>query len=403
MKETIKCPNCGDSFELTEVISQDIEKRFKREHTHEIEEVKNALKQEYEAKEEEFENRAKLERKVLQEKAKKDAWGSVEIEISDMKEQLKENADDLKMFRSQEIEFRKKERELLKEKESMDLVVGRKIDDERQKVYEEAAKKFEEKQRLKDAEKDKKINEMVVQIDDLKRKSEQGSQQTQGEVLELEVENILRTCFLHDHIEPVPKGIKGADVLQKVHNPSGQYCGTIVWETKRTKAWSDGWISKLKEDQRMIKGEVAIILTTAMPKDVKGFGHVNGVWVTDYASMVGIATAIRIGLIEVTNTKMAAVGKKGKMEVVYNYLSGAEFKQKVEAIVEAFKNMKDDLEKEKKAFTKIWAKREKQIELVISNTASMYGDIHGIIGASLPQIKLLEIESEEETDEIVLD
>jgi len=403
MKETIKCPNCGDSFELTEVISQDIEKRFKREHTHEIEEVKNALKQEYEAKEEEFENRAKLERKVLQEKAKKDALGSVEIEISDMKEQLKENADDLKMFRSQEIEFRKKERELLKEKESMDLVVGRKIDDERQKVYEEAAKKFEEKQRLKDAEKDKKINEMVVQIDDLKRKSEQGSQQTQGEVLELEVENILRTCFLHDHIEPVPKGIKGADVLQKVHNPSGQYCGTIVWETKRTKAWSDGWISKLKEDQRMIKGEVAIILTTAMPKDVKGFGHVNGVWVTDYASMVGIATAIRIGLIEVTNTKMAAVGKKGKMEVVYNYLSGAEFKQKVEAIVEAFKNMKDDLEKEKKAFTKIWAKREKQFELVISNTASMYGDIHGIIGASLPQIKLLEIESEEETDEIVLD
>ena len=403
MKETIKCPNCGDSFELTEVISQDIEKRFKREHTHEIEEVKNALKQEYEAKEEEFENRAKLERKVLQEKAKKDALGSVEIEISDMKEQLKENADDLKMFRSQEIEFRKKERELLKEKESMDLVVGRKIDDERQKVYEEAAKKFEEKQRLKDAEKDKKINEMVVQIDDLKRKSEQGSQQTQGEVLELEVENILRTCFLHDHIEPVPKGIKGADVLQKVHNPSGQYCGTIVWETKRTKAWSDGWISKLKEDQRMIKGEVAIILTTAMPKDVKGFGHVNGVWVTDYASMVGIATAIRIGLIEVTNTKMAAVGKKGKMEVVYNYLSGAEFKQKVEAIVEAFKNMKDDLEKEKKAFTKIWAKREKQIELVISNTASMYGDIHGIIGVSLPQIKLLEIESEEETDEIVLD
>jgi hypothetical protein len=397
MTETIKCPSCGDSFELTDVISQDIENRFKKEHTHEIEEVKNTLKLEYEAKEEEFENKAKLERKVLQEKAKKDALGSVEIEISDMKEQLKENADDLKMFRRQEIEFRKKERELLKEKESMDLLVDRKIDDERQKVYEEAAKKFEEKQRLKDAEKDKKINDMVVQIDDLKRKSEQGSQQTQGEVLELELENMLTTCFLHDHIEPVPKGIKGADVLQKVHNQSGQYCGTIVWETKRTKAWSDIWISKLKEDQRMIKGEVAVILTAAMPKDVKGFAHINGVWVTDYASMVGIATAIRMGMIEVTNTKMAAVGKKEKMEVVYNYLSGAEFKQKVEAIVEAFKNMKDDLEKEKKAFTKLWAKREKQIELVVSNTASMYGDIHGIIGASLPQIQLLEIESEDES------
>ncbi|MBT6226829.1 MAG: DUF2130 domain-containing protein [Candidatus Scalindua sp.] len=398
MTETIKCPSCGDSFELTEVISQDIENKFKKEHTHEIEEVKNALKLEYEAKEEEFENKAKQEKKVLQEKAKNDALGSVEIEISDMKEQLKENADDLKMFRSQEIGFRKKERELLKEKESMDLVVDRKLDQERQKVLEEAAGKFEEKQRLKDVEKDKRINDMVAQINDLKRKSEQGSQQTQGEVLELELENILRTCFIHDHIEPVPKGIKGADVLQKVHNPSGQYCGTIVWETKRTKAWSDGWISKLKEDQRMIKGEVAIILTTTMPKDVKGFAHINGVWVTDYASMVGIATAIRMGLIEVANTKLAEVGKKGKMEVVYNYLSGAEFKHKVEAIVEAFKGMKDDLEKEKKAFTKIWAKREKQIELVVSNTASMYGDIHGIIGASLPQIKLLEIESEEEAD-----
>jgi hypothetical protein len=401
MTETIKCPSCGDSFELTEVISQDIENRFKKEHTHEIEEVKNALKLVYEAKEEEFENKAKQEKKVLQEKAKKDALGSVEIEISDMKEQLKENADDLKMFRSQEIGFRKKERELLKEKESQDLVVDRKLDQERQKVLEEAAGRFEEKQRLKDAEKDKRINDMVVQINDLKRKSEQGSQQTQGEVLELELENILRTCFIHDHIEPVPKGIKGADVLQKVHNPSGQYCGTIVWETKRTKAWSDGWISKLKEDQRMIKGEVAIILTTAMPKDVKGFAHINGVWVTDYASMVGIATALRIGLIEVANTKLAEVGKKGKMEVVYNYLSGAEFKQKVEAIVEAFNGMKDDLEKEKKAFTKIWAKREKQIELVVLNTASMYGDIHGIIGASLPQIKLLEIESED--DAVVLD
>jgi hypothetical protein len=398
MTETIKCPNCGDSFELTEVISQDIENRFKKEHTHEIEEVKNVLKQEYEAKEEEFENKARLERKVLQEKAKKDALDSVEIEISDMKEQLKENADDLKIFRSQEIGFRKKERELLKEKESMDLLVDRKMDEERQKVYEEATKKFEEKQRLKNAEKDKKINDMVVQIDDLKRKSEQGSQQAQGEVLELELENMLRTCFLHDHIEPVPKGIKGADVLQKVHNPSGQYYGTIVWEAKRTKAWSDGWISKLKENQRMIKAEAAIILTTAMPKDVKGFAHINGVWVTDYASMVGIATAIRMCLIEVANTKLAEVGKKGKMEVVYNYLSGAEFKQKVEAIVEAFKGMKDDLEKEKKAFTKSWAKREKQIELVVSNTASMYGDIHGIIGASLPQIKLLEIESDEETD-----
>jgi hypothetical protein len=171
-----------------------------------------------------------------------------------------------------------------------------------------------------------------------------------------------------------------------------------VWETKRTKAWSDKWIAKLKEDQRRVKGEIAIILTTTLPKDVRSFTHINGVWITDYSSMVGLATAIRMGLIEVANTKQAAVGKKGKMEVVYNYLSGSDFKQKVEAIAEAFKDMKDDLEKEKKAFTKHWAKREKQLELVITNTAGMYGDIHGIIGTSLPEIKLLEIESEDDND-----
>jgi len=396
MAETIKCPNCGDSFELTEVISQDIENRFKKEHTHEIEELKKALKLEYEAREEELENKVKLDKKAIEEKAKKDAIETVGIEISDMKGQLKENAYELKKAREQELEFRKKERNLLRKEETLELEVSRRLDENLQKALEKAAGDLEEKHRMKDSEKDMLITDMRKQIGELQRKSEQGSQQAQGEVLELELENILTTCFLHDHIEPVPKGIKGADVLQKVHNPSGQYCGTIVWETKRTKAWSDGWISKLKEDQRMIKGEVAIILTTAMPKGVKGFAHINGVWVTDYASMVGIATAIRMGLIEVANTKLAEVGKKGKMEVVYNYLSGAEFKQKVEAIVEAFKNMKDDLEKEKKAFTKSWAKREKQIELVVSNTASMYGDIHGIIGASLPQIKLLEIESEEE-------
>jgi len=222
-------------------------------------------------------------------------------------------------------------------------------------------------------------------------------------VLELELENILKAGFLHDLIEPVPKGIKGADVLQKVHNSSGQYCGTIVWETKHTKAWSDGWIVKLKDDQRRIKGEIAVILTTAMPKDVSNFAYINGVWVTDYASMIGLATAIRKNLIEVTNIKLAAVGKKEKMEIVYNYLSGAEFRQKVEAMAEAFKYMKEDLDKEKKAYAKIWAKREKQIEQVTMNIAGMYGDIHGIIGASLPEIKVLEIESGDEDDEIVLD
>ena len=381
MNETIKCPNCDELFELSEAISYDIEKRIKKKHEIEIEE----------------------KRKAFEEKAKKDAYESVTLELSDLREQLEEKTTNLKEARKQELELLKKQRELQEKEENQELELTRKLEEGRQKILEKATGEFEEKHRLKDAEKEKQLNDMKKQIDELKRKSEQGSQQTQGEVLELDLENILKKSFTHDNIEPVPKGIKGADVLHKVHSPSGQFCGTIVWETKRTKAWSDKWIAKIKEDQRRVKGEIAVILTTVLPKDVRSFAHINGIWVTDYSSMVELATAIRMGLIEVAKTKQAAVGKKGKMEVVYNYLSGSDFKQKVEAIVETFKDMKDDLEKEKKASTKYWAKRQKQLELVIANTAGMYGDIHGIIGKSLPEIKLLEIDSENEDDDIVLD
>jgi hypothetical protein len=381
MNETIKCPNCDELFELSEAISYDIEKRIKKKHEIEIEE----------------------KRKAFEEKAKKDAYESVTLELSDLREQLEEKTTNLKEARKQELELLKKQRELQEKEENQELELTRKLEEGRQKILEKATGEFEEKHRLKDAEKEKQLNDMKKQIDELKRKSEQGSQQTQGEVLELDLENILKKSFTHDNIEPVPKGIKGADVLHKVHSPSGQFCGTIVWETKRTKAWSDKWIAKIKEDQRRVKGEIAVILTMVLPKDVRSFAHINGIWVTDYSSMVELATAIRMGLIEVAKTKQAAVGKKGKMEVVYNYLSGSDFKQKVEAIVETFRDMKDDLEKEKKASTKHWAKRQKQLELVIANTAGMYGDIHGIIGKSLPEIKLLEIDSENEDDDIVLD
>ena len=376
MNETIKCPNCDELFELSETISYNIEKRIKKKHEIEIEE----------------------KRKAFEEKAKKDAYESVTLELSDLREQLEEKTRNLKEARKQELELLKKQRELQEKEENQELELTRKLEEGRQKILEKATGEFEEKHRLKDAEKEKQLNDMKKQIDELKRKSEQGSQQTQGEVLELDLENILKKSFTHDNIEPVPKGIKGADVLHKVHSPSGQFCGTIVWETKRTKAWSDKWIAKIKEDQRRVKGEIAVILTTVLPKDVRSFAHINGIWVTDYSSMVGLATAIRMGLIEVAKTKQAAVGKKGKMEVVYNYLSGSDFKQKVEAIAEAYKDMKDDLEKEKNAYTKHWAKREKQLELISANTALMYGDIHGIIGKSLPEIKLLEIESEDDND-----
>ena len=256
---------------------------------------------------------------------------------------------------------------------------------------------FSEEHRLKDMEKEKKISDMLKTIEELKRKGEQGSMQTQGEVLELDLEALLRSRFPTDEIEPVPKGIRGADILQRVHNRSGQLCGTIIWESKRTKAWSDGWIAKLKDDQREVKAEIAVIVSETLPSGVKAFTQMEGVWVADFTLAASLAEVLRSGLTQLALAKLSAVGRGEKMDVIYNYLSGPHFRQRVEGIVEAFKSMKEDLDQEKRAITRTWAKREKQIERVINNTAGMYGDIQGIIGASLPEIKILELDEGEET------
>jgi len=307
--------------------------------------------------------------------------------------QVAEKEQKLLDAQSKELELRKQRRDLEEKYKNIELEMARKLDEERERMREEISKSVAENHRLKDMEKDKKMNDMLRRIEELKRKAELGSQQLQGEVLELELEEVLKANFPFDQIEPVSKGKRGADILQKVHNQSSQYCGTVVWELKRTKGWSDGWIEKLKEDQRETKAEIAVLATTALPKEVNSFGYINGVWVTNPTLAVCLAIALRMNLIQVANAKMAAVGKGEKMEVLYNYLSGKEFGQRVEAIVEAFISMRSDLEKEKSAMNKIWSKREKQIERVIHNISGMYGEMQAIVGGSLPQIKSLELKS----------
>jgi hypothetical protein len=236
-------------------------------------------------------------------------------------------------------------------------------------------------------------------IDELKRKSEQGSMQAQGEVLELDLEAGLKARFPMDTVEPVPKGLRGADILQNVINAEGQRCGIIIWETKRTKSWSDSWISKLKDDQREINADIPVIVSEVLPKGISAFSQIEGVWVTNRALALNVAEVLRGLLIHVSQATVASVNKGEKIELLYKYLSSPAFRQRVEAIVEAFTTMKEDLDKEKRAMTKIWAKREKQIEKVVINTAGMYGDMQGIIGAALPEIKMLDMESEETEQE----
>ena len=232
---------------------------------------------------------------------------------------------------------------------------------------------------------------MQKQIEELKRKAEQGSQQLQGEVHELELEALLRAKFPLDSIEPVPKGEHGGDILQRVAGPMGQTCGTILWEVKRTKNWSDGWLVKLREDQRTAKAEVAVIVSQVLPKGVETFELIDGVCITHPRAALPVAVMFCHTLMEIASARQASEGQQTKMEMVYQYLTGPRFRQRVQAIVEAFSSMQEDLDKEKKAITKQWAKREAQIDRVMQATVGMYGDLQGIAGKTLQEIEGLEL------------
>jgi hypothetical protein len=235
---------------------------------------------------------------------------------------------------------------------------------------------------LKLAEKEKQIQDAKKVNDELKRKLEQGSQQAQGEVLELQLEELLRSAFPRDQIEPVPKGCNGADIVQTVISRSGRACGTILWESKRTKAFSDGWLQKLKDDQRKLTAEIAVLVTEALPKDCSTFVYTNDIWVSNLQCALSLAMAIRMQLINLAVARAAADGAKQKSEILYEYVSSTQFRQRVEAIAEAFIGMQSGLQEEKRAAQKQWAKREKQIEQVISNTAGMYGELQALTGLS---------------------
>lgn len=336
-------------------------------------------------------NEAKLKRQLVE------AEDNKEDNKKFFEEQLAEKDAKLKKANENEIELRKEKQKIKEEKDAFELQKERQLDEEREKIEEEASKKATEIQQSKIDQLSKQLLDATKAKDELARKLEQGSQQTQGEVLELELEELLKQEFIHDEIVPVPKGVNGADIIQKVISRSGGNCGQIVWEVKKTKAWSEGWVQKLKDDQRLIKAELAVIVSTVLPDNVRGFTFRDGIWICDTKMAIALASSLRINLEAVAREKAMAVGKNEKVEVLYSYLTGVEFKQRVEAIVEAFTGMQDGLNKEKRAYQKIWAEREKQIQKVISNTAGMYGDLNGLV--ALPQIKMLELEEGEEKKE----
>lgn len=282
-------------------------------------------------------------------------------------------------------------RELADKLREADLAVETKVAQQVTLARAAARQEADEATRLKLAEKDKLIDDQKRQLADAQRRLEQGSQQLQGEVQELELESLLRAKFPRDTIEPVPKGEFGGDVIHRVLGPTGQPCGTILWETKRTRNWSDGWLSKLREDQRAAKADLAIIVSQILPKGLETFDLIDGVWITSPRCAIPVAIALRHSLVELGCARQAGEGQQTKMEMVYQYLTGPRFRHRIQAIVEKFSDMQEDLDKERKALTKQWAKREEQIRAVIEATAGMYGDLQGIAGKTLQEIEGLDV------------
>jgi hypothetical protein len=285
----------------------------------------------------------------------------------------------------------RKQRELDDARREIDLTVQKQVQAELAVVREKAKQETEAALTLKVREKEEQIASMQRQIEDLKRKYEQGSQQLQGEVQELALEGLLRQKFPRDAFDPVPKGEFGGDLIQHVVGPTGQIAGSILWEAKRTKNWSDGWLGKLREDQRAAKADVALLVSHALPKGLQTFDQIDGVWVTEPRCAVAVAIALRESLIALSAARLAGEGQQTKMELVYQYLTGPRFRQRIEAVVERFTEMQADLDRERKAMMRLWAKREEQIRGVVEATAGLYGDLQGIAGRTLLEIEGLEM------------
>jgi len=348
----------------------------------------------------EVDKRMEEQKKKIYETAKE----SAAVEIRDLKEQLTERSKELEEARKIELEARKRQRELDDKERNLNLEIERKVAQEREQIAGQARAAIEEEFKLKAREKDLMIDGLKKQIDELKRKAEQGSNQLQGEAQEVELYEVLSATFKYDTITRVRKGKEGADDLMEVHNQSGSLCGSILFESKRTKAWSDNWIEKAKNDQREAKADLVVIVSRVLPKDIPHIGQHEGVWTCDLQSATGLATALREALLTVSHARAALAGKNEKMELIYQYLSGPEFKHRIEAIIEAFRYMKEDLEAEKRSTYKRWAEREKQIEKkVTNNAAGLYGDISGIVAGILPEIKALELPAAMEEEEIKTD
>lgn len=373
---TITCPHCKGEVHLTESLAAPIVEATRAQYEAKLRAERTAIA-EAEAKKARLALTAEMDRKAQ--------------ELAELTSVLADRDQKLVEAQQAQTDALRKQRELDDAKRELELSIEKRVQESLAATREQAKREAEGDLKLKMAEKEQTISAMQKQIEELKRRAEQGSQQLQGEVQELEIEAVLKQSFPSDVFTPVAKGEFGGDVVHAVARADGQPCGTILWESKRTKHWSEGWLPKLRDDQRAAKADLAVIVTHTLPKGVETFGHVDGVWVTSTRTFVPLAIALRHTLMELALARQAGEGQQTKMELVYQYLTGHRFRQRVTAIIEKFEEMHADLAKERTTMTKLWAKREMQIQAVLAATAGMYGDLQGIAGQAIETIEALDV------------
>jgi len=403
--DSITCPHCDKEFPLAEGLSHHLIEQYEDEYEAMLNKERAELEQRVSKEQErksakqyqsqldnlkeqlqesnDLQKKSKTQLEAAKKKAAEQAREDADLQLAELKDELSNKDKKLVEFRAAEIQLRKEKKQIEEQKAELALEVERKLEAGRRTIE----LKINESFSLKEAELKKKITDAQKANEELTRKLEQGSQQLQGEVLELEVESLLEQSYPFDEIEPVKKGARGADVIHIVKLRSGSICGKIVWETKRAENWSNNWIPKLKEDLQRVNGDIAVLVSTTFPAELKdSIVQYEGVWLVRPELVLGLSAALRTVLIESQRQKAVSAGKGEQMEALFDYITSNQFAQRIRAVVENYETMRSDLEKEKSAMQRIWKKRETQISRISDQMLAVCGELQGISAASLPML-----------------
>ncbi|SHG28923.1 hypothetical protein SAMN05444388_102150 [Flavobacterium johnsoniae] len=424
-QSSIQCPNCGTPIDVNDVLKHQLEDSIRKEFQQKATiqnrelELKNEqldkAKAEFEAKKKQenelFAERLEREKKTAEKEISEKLKAKLEEENKDrlllMEKELSEKSEKIRELNKMEGEIAKLQREKLEMKDAIQAEAEKQLNTQLALEREKIRKQEDDKNELKFKELQKQLEEQKKLTEEMKRKQEQGSMQLQGEVMELAIEEWLANNFPLDSIDEVKKGANGADCLQIVNTREHQNCGSIYYESKRTKAFQPSWIEKFKNDIRTKRANIGVLVTEVMPNGMERMGMRDGIWICTYEEFKGLSAVLRQSLIQINQAVQAQENKGDKMSMLYDFLTSNEFRLQIEGIVEGFTQMQSDLDSEKRAMQRIWKQREKQIEKVVHNTLGMYGSIRGIAGNAVQSVRALELDfiegndEEEETKELL--